>query len=185
MIFWELFFTFFKIGLFTFGGGYAMIPMIQSEVLAQQWMEIDAVYNFIAIAESTPGAFAVNIASFIGADQAGPLGAIVATTGLVLPSFIIILVIAKIFISSFDKNRYVHRFIQSVKPVIIGLLLGVILTLVQKSLFLLATISLTTIDFRNVIIFFTLLIVKLKFPKVSPILLIVLAALLGMLVHTL
>lgn len=184
IILWELFITFFKIGLFTFGGGYAMIPMIQAEVVARNWMDIDTVYNFIAISESTPGAFAVNIASFVGVEKAGPIGAIFATLGLVLPSFIIILIIAKIFVSSFGDNPHVRKFMNSVKPVIIGLLLGVLASLISKALFIDGTVGLLNVDFRNLSIFFTLLIVKLRFKKMSPILLIVLAALLGMLLYS-
>ena len=183
MVLWQLFITFFQIGLFTFGGGYAMIPMIQTEVVARQWMDVDTVFNFIAIAESTPGAFAVNIASFIGADQAGPLGAFIATTGLVLPSFIIILIIAKIFISSFANNRHVRKFINSVKPVIIGLLTGVFLTLITKAFFTETFVSLNTLDFRNLSILLTLIMIRLRFKKLSPILLIFLAAILGVVLH--
>ena len=91
----ELFVAFFLIGLFTFGGGYAMIPMIQETVLEKGWMEsIDQIYEFIGIAEATPGPFAVNIATFIGYQQFGILGSAFATVGVITPSFIIILIIA-------------------------------------------------------------------------------------------
>ena len=91
MIYLQLFLTFLKIGAFTFGGGYAMIPLIRESVLGYGWLSEEQILNFIAIAESTPGPIAVNMAAFVGASQAGILGALVATLGVVLPSFIIIL----------------------------------------------------------------------------------------------
>ena len=83
MILLQLFWTFFKVGAFTFGGGYAMIPMIESEMLAHQWISMEQMVDFIAISESTPGPFAVNIATFVGMETSGFLGAAVATLGVV------------------------------------------------------------------------------------------------------
>ena len=99
-----LFWTFFKIGLFTFGGGYAMIPLIQQEVTSHNWLSEDALLNFIGISEATPGPFAINIATFVGSSQYGFWGAVCATLGVVLPSFIIILLIASIF-TKFEQNK--------------------------------------------------------------------------------
>lgn len=93
----QLFLTFFKIGAFTFGGGYAMLPFIQQEVLKNGWMNDKELIDFIAISESTPGPFAVNASTFVGMQTAGVFGAVCATLGVVLPSFIIILIVAKIF----------------------------------------------------------------------------------------
>ena len=106
MIIWELFFTFFKIGLFTFGGGYAMIPMIQDEIVTRGWMSMTQLVDFIAISESTPGPFAVNIATFVGESVSGFSGAFAATFGVILPSFIVILLVAKYFMT-FKDNFYV------------------------------------------------------------------------------
>ena len=109
MIFLELFLTFFKIGLFTFGGGYAMLPLIQSEVITKGWMQPEEIINFIAVSESTPGPFAINCATYVGSQMgsrlggfeneifAAILGGALATLGVVLPSFIIILIVAKVF----------------------------------------------------------------------------------------
>ena len=91
-----LFLTFLKIGLFTFGGGYAMIPLITESVLANGWLTEAELLDFIAVAESTPGPVAINMATFIGASQGGFFGAVLATLGVVLPSFIIILIIAAV-----------------------------------------------------------------------------------------
>ena len=93
----ELLFTFFKIGLFTFGGGYAMIPLITEEVTNKGWLDFAQIFDFIAISESTPGPFAINIATFVGYTQGtdfwtGLSGAIMATIGVILPSFIIIII---------------------------------------------------------------------------------------------
>ena len=87
MIFWELFWTFFQIGAFTFGGGYAMLPLIQSEVASHGWMTDTQLVDFVAVSESTPGPFAVNISTYVGMVTGGPLGAACATLGVVLPSF--------------------------------------------------------------------------------------------------
>ena len=106
MILFKLFFTFLKIGLFTFGGGYAMLPLIQAEVIANKWMENEALVNFIAVSESTPGPFAINIATYIGSVLSGIPGSIFATLGVVMPSFIIILVVAKFF-EKFKENKIV------------------------------------------------------------------------------
>ena len=94
MILLELFLTFFEIGALTFGGGYAMIPFVREQVLAHNWLTEEELLNMIAVSESTPGPIAVNMATFVGSEQAGILGSAVATLGVVLPSFIIILVIS-------------------------------------------------------------------------------------------
>ena len=107
MILLHLFLTFFKIGLFTIGGGYAMIPLIQEEVLQNHWLSFTDLIDFIAVSESTPGPFAVNIATYIGAETAGVLGAVCATVGVVLPSFLIILLVAKWFLSM-QENHFVQ-----------------------------------------------------------------------------
>ena len=95
-IYLELFLSFFKRGLFTFGGGYAMISLVMETCISKNWLTEEEIMNFIAICESTPGPIAVNMATFIGTSQAGILGAIVATIGVVLPSFIVILIIAAV-----------------------------------------------------------------------------------------
>ena len=118
----KLFFAFFKIGLFTFGGGYAMIPLIQEEVTKNGWLTAEEVIDIVGIAESTPGPIAVNLATFVGTSQMGFLGALVATVGVILPSFIIILLIAIIFKKIMD-NKYVKSILKGINPVIIGLIL--------------------------------------------------------------
>ena len=86
----NLFLSFLKIGSFTFGGGHAMIPLIQEEILRQKWMSIEELVNFIAISESTPGPFAINISTFVGLRVNGVIGSICSTIGVILTSFILI-----------------------------------------------------------------------------------------------
>ena len=106
MIYLELFLTFFKVGLFTFGGGYAMLPMIREEVISHGWLSQSELIDFIAVSESTPGPFAVNIATFIGTRTGGLFGSLCATLGVVLPSFIVIMIVAR-FYQKFKSSRLV------------------------------------------------------------------------------
>ena len=122
MICFQLFYTFFLIGIMTFGGGYAMIPMIQDTVVGNGWMNLTELTDFIAVSEATPGPFAVNIATFVGNKVGGVFGAICTTLGVVLPSFIIILIVAFV-LSKFLKNRYVKGALNGVRPVILALIL--------------------------------------------------------------
>ena len=129
-----LFTTFFKIGLFTIGGGYAMIPMIQQSVLAHGWMTVTDMIDFIAISESTPGPFAVNIATFIGMTRGGIFGALAATLGVVLPSFIIILLIARFFLK-FQDNTWVKAVLTGVRPAVVGLIASAALSIFVVNIF--------------------------------------------------
>ena len=121
MIYLELFLTFFKIGLFTFGGGYAMLPFIQEEVIAHNWMTTEAIIDFIAVSESTPGPFAVNISTYVGSEVGGILGSVCATLGVAMPSFIVILIVAKCY-DKFKENRIVKGCMSGLKPAVVGLI---------------------------------------------------------------
>ena len=121
MIYIELFWTFFKIGLFTFGGGYAMLPLIQAETAAHGWMGNAELVNFIAVSESTPGPFAINISTYVGVETGGILGAFCATAGVVLPSFLIILIVAEFF-EQFRHHKIVSGCMSGLKPAVIGLI---------------------------------------------------------------
>ena len=135
MIYFELFYIFFLIGLFTFGGGYAMIPMIQEQVVGKGWMSEAQLTDFIAISETTPGPFAINISTFVGSQTGGILGAVCATFGVILPSFIIILIVSMI-ITKFLNNRFVKGALNGVKPVVLALILSTaLLFLVRVLLF--------------------------------------------------
>ena len=125
-LYWESFKTFFKIGIFTLvftlGGGYAMIPLIEEEVVnRKQWVSKDEMLDLIAIAQSCPGVFAINIATFIGYKLKKTRGAIATTVGTALPSFLIILVIA-MFFSQFKDNPYVAAIFKGIRPAVVALI---------------------------------------------------------------
>jgi chromate transporter len=121
MIYFTLYFTFFKIGLFTFGGGLAMLPLIQEELLARNWMTIPEFLDLVSVAQMTPGAIGVNSATYVGNKLCGFLGGIVATAGLITPSIIIILILSAILIK-LKGNLYKDAFFFGIKPVTIGLI---------------------------------------------------------------
>ena len=121
-IYWDSFKTFFKIGIFTLGGGYAMIPLIEEEVVnKKQWVSKDEMLDLIAIAQSCPGVFAINIATFIGYKLRKTKGAIATTVGTALPSFLIILAIA-IFFSQFKENKVVAAIFRGIRPAVVALI---------------------------------------------------------------
>ena len=127
MIFLELFWVFLLIGAFTFGGGYAMVAMIQQQVVSRGWMDTEAVIDFVAIAESTPGPIAVNMATFVGTQMGGFWGAVCATLGVVLPSFIVILIVARCY-DAFQKSKMVQGIMSGLKPAVVGLIASAALT---------------------------------------------------------
>ena len=121
-IYWESFKTFFRIGIFTLGGGYAMIPLIEEEVVNKhKWVEKDEMLDLIAIAQSCPGVFAINIAIFIGYKLRKERGAIATTFGTALPSFLIILAIA-MFFSQFKDNPIVAAMFRGIRPAVVALI---------------------------------------------------------------
>ena len=121
-IYWESFKTFFKIGIFTLGGGYAMISLIEEEVVnKKQWVAKAEMLDLIAIAQSCPGVFAINIATFIGYKLKKTRGAICTTVGTALPTFLIILAIA-IFFSQFKDNSVVAAIFRGIRPAVVALI---------------------------------------------------------------
>ena len=179
MICLTLFWTFFKIGLFTFGGGYAMLPLIQAEVAAHGWLNTETLLNFVAVSESTPGPFAVNIATYVGSQLAGIPGGACATLGVALPSFIIILIVARCY-EKFRASRVVSGIMTGLKPAVIGLIGSAILTMGSAVLFpagITAAVFATRAFWVAVVIF--LVMAVLAFRKLHPILLICLSAVLG------
>ena len=133
MILLEIFLTFLKIGAVAFGGGYAMISFIRDKVLANGWLNEGELLNIIAVAESTPGPIAVNMATFVGATQAGPLGSALATLGVVLPSFLIMLLIAAV-LKNFLEYEGVKAVMRCIRPCAIALILGTSITLFMSNL---------------------------------------------------
>ena len=127
----KLFTTFLKIGLFTFGGGYAMIPLIQREVIEKnRWIKEKDFLDMLVLAQSTPGPIAVNTAVFVGYKMAGTMGAIAATLGTVLPSFTIILLIALFFVEA-RENRFVDAAFRAMRPAVVALIVAPLMGLVK------------------------------------------------------
>ncbi len=119
---WESFRTFFKIGMFTLGGGYAMIPLIEEEVVGKhRWIGKDEMLDLIAIAQSCPGVFAINISIFVGYKLNKVRGAVTCAMGTALPSFLIILAIA-IFFHQFEDNRYIAAMFRGIRPAVVALI---------------------------------------------------------------
>ena len=130
---YELIKTFFKIGIFTLGGGYAMIPLIEEEVVnKKQWVSKDEMLDLIAIAQSCPGVFAINIATFIGYKLRKTQGAIATTLGTALPSFLIILAIA-IFFKQFEDNKVIAAIFRGIRPAVVALIAVPTFRLGQRS----------------------------------------------------
>ena len=129
----DLFLTFFKIGAFTFGGGYAMIPLIQREVCDnKKWLNEDDILEVIAIAESTPGPVAINAATFVGSRTAGTLGAACATLGIVLPSFLIISLISLV-LKTFQESKAVKYAFMGIRAGVLALILKTVYTMFMKT----------------------------------------------------
>ncbi len=185
----ELFLSFFKIGAFTFGGGYAMISMIRETVLAHGWMTEGELLNFVAVAESTPGPIAVNMATFVGASQGGILGALAATFGVVLPSFLIILVIAAL-ISNLLKYPCVNAVLAGIRPCIVAMILATAVTVGMSVFFGFSAMGdPITPDWKGVAIFAALLILHFAYQRISkkkpsPILMILLSAGVGIVLYS-
>ena len=189
MIYLNLFLTFFEIGMFTFGGGYAMISLIRDKALAMGWLTEEQLLNMIAVSESTPGPIAVNMATFVGSTQGGVLGSLVATLGVVLPSFIIILLICTIM-RNLLKYKGVQAFLKGVRPCVVALILATAVTMLLGTL-----LGITTAnggffpDLRGIIIFAILIAIALIYKKAikkkpSPILIILISAGLGMIFYS-
>ena len=178
-IFLELFITFFKIGLFTFGGGYAMLPLIQKEVLNHGWMEIEEIINFIAVSESTPGPFAINCATYVGMETGGLIGAFCATLGVVLPSLIVILAVAR-FYKQFKESKIVSSVMTGLRPAVIGLIGSALVSMIL-TVFLPNGFDLGSIVIPDLLVSLAITIVMtiLVFKKVHPIIIIVLSAIAG------
>lgn len=179
MIFLSLFFTFFKIGIFTFGGGYAMLPFIEQEVAKHAWLSETELIDFVAISESTPGPFAINIATFIGTKTAGVFGAVCATAGVVLPSFVIILIVAGC-LKKFKESQVVKGALSGLKPAVPGLIATAIVS-VAIAVFMPNGFSLNMFQDASFYYCFAIFILAtvLAFKKIHPIWIVCLSAALG------
>ncbi len=188
MIYLKLFLVFLKIGAVSFGGGYGMISLIREEVLSNAWLTEEEMIDFIAVSESTPGPIAVNIATFIGSSQGGFLGAFVATLGVVLPSLIIIILIAAL-LKKVLKYAGVQATLNGIRPAVASLVLATAVILFLKIIFGLQTVeSFLSFDWKALAIFGIVGAVAVLFSIVrkrsfSPILLLILSGGLGMIFY--
>lgn len=130
----KLFISFLKIGAFSFGGGYAMLPLIKKEIIeVHGWLTLTEFIDILAVVEMTPGPIAINSATFLGYKVGGVLGSIVATIAVILPSIVVILVIAH-FLSKFKNSPYVSCAFSGIRPVVLGLILSASLTVAKNSI---------------------------------------------------
>lgn len=185
MILLELFWEFFKIGLFSFGGAYAAIPMIRDSALSQGWMNEEMFENVVAISESTPGPIMVNAATYIGGCQGGVLGATVATLGVVLPSFIIILFVA-MFFHKWMKNKRIQTVLSGIKPAVAGIILATGCWMAISRIF---PERFTAFDYKALIIIVVLGVIqvlwnRLRKKEFSPIGIIAISALAGIVIYS-
>ena len=178
MIYWELFLGFLQVGCFAFGGAYGAIPLIRDIVLRYGWLTEDSLTYMIAVSESTPGPIMVNLATYVGSNQAGFWGALLATLAVVLPSFVIILLV-KIAMRSVLKNPWVQALLRGMKPSVIGIILATGLQMVVKN-----ALPVQSLDLRGLLL--TVVLAGLMFlpkKKPTPIQLILAAACMGMVVY--
>lgn len=189
MIYLKLFLTFLQIGAVSFGGGYAMISLIREKMLAFGWLSEEKLLNMIAVSESTPGPIAVNMATFVGAEQGGILGSFAATLGVVLPSFIIILLVAALM-RGFLKYKGVQAFLSGIRPCVVAMILATAVTLFFSTIFHFQNINSSfEMDFKGLMIFGILILLafilkKIRRKKPSPILMILISACLGMIAYS-
>lgn len=185
IIYLQLFLVFLEIGAVSFGGGYGMIALMREKTLAYGWLTEESFLNLVAVAESTPGPIAVNVATFVGASTSGILGALCASLGVILPSFIIILIVASI-VSNLLKIAGVKATIDGMKPAVTAVIFSTAITMLIKAITAVSKIGdAVQISYAKIIIFVALAVVffgyKILFKKdLNPIFLIIISAGLGM-----
>lgn len=173
MLYLQLFISFFKIGLFGFGGGYAILSLIQHEVLGYGWLSQSELTDIVAISQVTPGPIGINCATYVGYTATGSiLGAAIATFALILPSVIIMFLLFR-FVLALQGSRYLEYAFMGLRPVVIGLIAAAALVLVNAENF---------IDYKSYLLFVVAFVLSFKF-KMHPILLVVLAGLAGLVLY--
>jgi chromate transporter len=185
MIYLKLFWDFFRVSCFTFGGAYGAIPLIRDMVLGNGWITDEGLTYMIAISESTPGPIMVNMATYTGSDQAGFWGSLIATAGVVLPAYLVILLVVSIMKNAM-KNRYMQAVLQGLKPCVVGIVLATGTYMVIHNMLPLSATG--WFDPAGVVITAMLGFVLLLYPrffgkKLSPIALILCVAVLGVIVY--
>ena len=185
MIYLDLLLGFLKVGCFAFGGAYGAIPLIRDVVLSYGWLSDETLTYMIAVSESTPGPIMVNLATYIGSSQAGFWGAVIATLAVVLPSFLIILLVTAL-LTTVLKNKYGQAILRGLKPCVIGIVLATGLYMVFSNCF--GKVGAFALQWEALLITILLLLAMLiykrtKKQKLSPILLIILSAVLGAMIY--
>lgn len=186
MIYLKLFLNFLMIGALSFGGGYGMVSLVRETVISNGWLTESEFLNFIAVSESTPGPLAVNMATFIGSAQGGILGSFLATLGVVLPSFVIILLIAAV-LKNLMKYAGVNAFLSGVRPCVIAMILATAIGMAISTLLGFTDIhSALAPDLRSILVFAILWLTHFGYKRIkktapSPIIMILFSAALGML----
>jgi len=185
MIYLDLFLGFLKVGCFAFGGAYGAIPLIRDVVLTYGWLTDEMLSYMIAVSESTPGPIMVNLATYIGSSQAGFLGAVIATLAVVLPSFLIILLVTALLKTAL-KNKYVQAVLRGLKPCVIGIVLATGIYMVIGNCF--GVISAIKVNLQAIIITVLLITSMVGYKhvarkKLSPVMLIILSAMLGIVAY--
>ena len=184
MIYWKLFWDFFRVSCFTFGGAYGAIPLIRDMVLGNGWITDERLTYMIAVSESTPGPIMVNMATYIGSDQAGFWGSVLATIGVVLPAYLVILLIVSILKNAI-QNKYVQAVLRGLKPCVTGIVLATGLYMVIHNMLPLSggkVFDIWGIAITGILVCIMWLYRKCRKKPLSPIALIVCAAVLGIFV---
>lgn len=184
MIYLELFFSFFQIGLFSFGGGYAAVPLIQSQIVELHgWLSMSQFADLITIAEMTPGPIAINSATFVGQQIAGLPGALVCTAGCVLPSFIIVLILSALYIK-YRSLKTMQGILTGLRPAIVAMIASAGMGILLLALFQSSFTELAPGNFRVIeaVLFAGSLVLLRKF-KVSPILIIFGTGIVGTIIY--
>jgi len=182
MIYLDLFLEFFKVSCFTFGGAYGAIPLIRDMVLRCGWLGEDQLSYMIAVSESTPGPIMVNLATYIGSIQGGFWGAVIATVAVVLPAYLVILLVMGL-LKNVLKNPYVQAVLNGLTPCVIGVVLATGLFMTVSSCFPANLPDLKACIITAILIAAMFLYPKLTKKKLSPIMLILISAILGMIVY--
>ncbi len=173
----ELFFIFIKIGSISFGGGYAMIPFLQYEVVSRGWLTEQEIMDMVGMSQITPGPIATNMATFVGFNEAGILGAVVATIGVTLLPMIMVILVTKYIIKKLPDDIRITTFM-GLQPIVIGLIFCSALSLAQTVFFIGDDYNTLNIDLIPLLITVASFIILVKF-KISPIKLIIISAVVG------
>jgi chromate transporter len=188
----QLVWSFFKIGLFSYGGGYAMVPMMQSEIVSHGWLPVREFADIVAISQMTPGPIAVNAATYIGYRVAGVFGSAAATLGVTLPSFILVILVTH-FLQKFKESRGVNSLLSGIRPATVGLISAAVIFFARMSFFIPypewkgfgilpgEVLRLGFADFRiPTLVIFLIILIESKLFKLKPIPAVILSAALGM-----